>query len=339
MPVKNLVDLAMLVFGSKYLKGVITENDFQNIISQDDNPITLQEATCYASSYLMSKIADIKQVDKIFEEVDYSLEAHIEQYDLLQKKAKKLFFFDKETIGIINSVGSAVRVKYHVKGKSGHTGSTPMRKRKNAVDATSFIGLSVSKLGRKYERKGLGRASQVEVNTINHNGSFNQIPEQAEGLIDFRLLGENKPDKVLKDFKRVVRRAKFKTGTKIGYTIVSKGAPVITSASLNSGLEAICKQKNIQYKIMPSFAGQDTGYIPAKEKTMIFIPSTGGSHNAKENTNSKYITSATKIFTDFSKTLLPEKLKDRIRISPSSSQMGGFPHTHELDTISYQRSN
>ena len=35
---------------------------------------------------------------------------------------------------------------------------------------------------------------------------------------------------------------------------------------------------------MASYPGQDTGYIPARKKTMIFIPSTEGSHNPKEST-------------------------------------------------------
>ena len=61
---------------------------------------------------------------------------------------------------------------------------------------------------------------------------------------------------------------------------------------------------------MPSYAGQDTGYIPAKAKTMIFIPSKGGSHNPKESTKKEFIETATRVFTDLSRTLLLEKFRD-----------------------------
>lgn len=76
---------------------------------------------------------------------------------------------------------------------------------------------------------------------------------------------------------------------------------------------------------MPSFAGQDTGYIPAKEKTMIFIPSTGGSHNPNESTKKRFIDMATRVFTDFSRDLLIEKFKDRIAVDISDTPTSTSP--------------
>ncbi|MDE5830157.1 MAG: M20/M25/M40 family metallo-hydrolase [Clostridia bacterium] len=310
--------------GSKYLNGDLTEDDFDNIVDKNDKSITLRSAIEYAKSYLFEHIEDIQEVDKIFDEVDYSLEAHIEQYDLLKQKSKKLFLFEKEIVGIITSIGSAVRVKYDVQGKLGHTGSTPMKKRRNAVDATSVIGCEIIKLGNKYEKKGLGRASQIEINTPEHKGSFNQLSADAEGLIDFRLLGDNKPESVLKDFGKIVRKAGRKTRTKINTEIISSGTPVTTSSSLNSGIASICERLNVKHLFMPSYPGQDTGYIPAKNKTMIFIPSTGGSHNPAESTKPKYIETATKIYTDFSENLLLEHIRDRLVIKSPDS------HNHSL---------
>ena len=312
--------------GSKYLSGNITEKDFEKIkdqkgISKGEN-ITLKDAIEYSKKYLFEHVEGLQEVDKIFEEVDYSLEAHIEQYDLLTKKSKKLLLFEQDVIGIVSSVGSAVRLKYNVKGHADHTGSTPMKKRKNAIDATSIIGLEVKKLGKKFEKKGIGRASQVEVSTPGHNGSFNQIPDTAEGLIDFRLLGDNTPESVLKSFNSIRKLAERKTKTKITSEIVSKGTPVITSEHLNSGLAQVCENSNIKYSVMPSYAGQDTGYVPAKQKTMIFIPSTGGSHNPDEKTKKRFIEAASKVFTDFSKKLLVERLKDRVEATSSNKNNG-----------------
>ena len=250
---------------------------------------------------------EIKEVDKIFDEVDYSLEAHIEQYETLHKQSKKQ---KQDVIGIVNSIGSAVRVKYDVYGESGHTGSTPMKKRKNAVDATAFIGKKVRKLGKIYEKEGLGRASQVEINTINHGGSFNQLSSQAQGLIDFRILGESTPEKVLEKFEKITKKTAKKTKTKIETTVVSKGNPIITSKKLNNSISNICNQNGIKFIEMPSWAGQDTGYIPAKNKTMIFIPSTGGSHNPKESTKRRYIELASNIFANVTKELLTERFQD-----------------------------
>lgn len=305
--------------GSKYLNGNITENDFDKIVDQkaleNNETITLKDAIISSKKYLREHINGVQEVDKIFDSVDYSLEAHTEQYESLMKANKS-----KPIIGIINSVGSAVRVKYSVQGKSDHTGSTPMNKRKNAVDATSFIGKKVRKLGKKYEKDGLGRASQVEVSTPGHNGSFNQIPKVAEGIIDFRIIGKGTPDKVLNNFDKIVKKVKEKTKTKIEYEIVSKGTPIITDCNLNSCIADVCDQNNIPHIDMPSYAGQDTGYIPANAKTMIFIPSTGGSHNPEENTKKEFIETATKVFTDLSHTLLLEKFKDKQKVAGLNSK-------------------
>ncbi len=313
--------------GSKYLKGTITSEDFSSILDQNalkkGQTITLQEAIDFANSYLKEHVDGIQEVDKIFDSVDYSLEAHIEQYDILKKAYKKN---KQDTIGIINSIGSAVRIKYDVEGQANHTGSTPMKKRKNAVDATAFIGKKVRKLGKRYEKQGLGRASQVEINTPGHNGSFNQIPNQANGLIDFRLLGENTPENVLEDFENIRKQVEAKTKTKITSTVVSQGTPVITSHFLNQKLNQICNQKGIQSIEMPSYPGQDTGYVPATEKTMVFIPSTGGSHNPDEHTKKKFIKPATTLFTQLSKELLIERFKDTQRVPNIPTSSHEFSH-------------
>ena len=83
---------------------------------------------------------------------------------------------------------------------------------------------------------------------------------------------------------------------------------------ISQKLAQICDQKGIQSFEMPSFPGQDTGYIPAKEKTMIFIPSTGGSHNPEEHTKKKFIKPATILFTELAKELLLEKFRDSQKV-------------------------
>lgn len=302
--------------GSKYLNGNIKVGEFEKIQDQKalerGEIITLKDAIECETAYLKEKIKGIEEVDKIFDEqeIDYSLEAHIEQYQILDKKCRKE---NKLQIGIVNSIGSAVRVRYEVLGEAGHTGSTPMKKRKNAVDATCYIGRKVKKLGKQYEKEGLGRASQVEINTINHNGSFNQLSARAEGLIDFRLLGENTPETVLEHFRKIIKKAEKKTKTKINETIVSKGNPIITSQEMNEKIAKICDKEGVGYLDMPSYAGQDTGYIPAKQKTMIFIPSTGGSHNKEEKTEKRHIEASIMVLTQITQELIKEKFKDNYK--------------------------
>ncbi len=299
--------------GSKFLNGNITEADFEKITDKKDESITLADAIKDSKDYLKQKVEGIQEVDKIFNEVDYSLEAHTEQYSVLNKEFKK----DKniDIIGIVTSIGSALRIKYDVQGKMNHTGSTPMKKRKNAVDVASYIGLAVRKLGKNYEKNGLGRASQVEIETPGHNQSFNQLSDKAEGYVDIRLLGSNTPDNALNEFEEIVKDAKNKFKTEVNINVISKGTPIKTNEELNSKIENVCNRINIRNLKMPSYAGQDTGYIPAKQKTMIFIPSKGGSHNPNEFAKRRAIKSATKVFENMCDELLQENFKETNKVN------------------------
>lgn len=296
--------------GSKYLNGDIMRKDFSTII--DENGITLEQATKQAKENLMEQTEGIEEVDKIFgkEEIDYSLESHIEQYQTLQERYKKS---GKEQIGIITSVGSAVRIEYEAQGEKAHTGSTPMKERQNAFDAICFIGKKVRKLGKKYEKQGLGRASQIGGNIIDDDGGYNQIKDRAKARIDFRLFGENTPEKVLEDFNEIIQKVEKKTKTKIIPTIASKGTPTITNPELNAMIAKICEQKGMEYIETISAAGQDTGYIPAKQKTMIFIRSEGGSHNKKEKTDQEAMKASIEILQETARELLKERFKDKYK--------------------------
>ena len=77
---------------------------------------------------------------------------------------------------------------------------------------------------------------------------------------------------------------------------------------------------------MPSYPGQDTGYVPAKEKTMVFIPSTGGSHNPEEHTKKKFIKPATTLFTQLSRELLEERFRDAQKVSSTPKSTYASSH-------------
>lgn len=306
--------------GSKYLSKKLSQDDFEKYIDkkvakETGQEITLKSEIEKAREYLKGHVEGIEEVERIFEEVDYSLEVHIEQYESLDKKVKKA---GKPTIGIIDSVGSAFRLQYNVKGEPNHSGSTPMKKRRNPADTVSYIGLKVWKLGKRWEKEGLGRASQLIIGTIDDKGSLNQIAPGARGSIDFRLIGQNTPENALEEFNKIKTKAEKKFKTHVTEETISKGLPAITSKKLNSKIADICEELNINYHIMASYPGQDTGYIPARKKTMIFIPSTEGSHNPKESTTREAIEESINIFINLTEDLLKQKEMDRkYKVNPN----------------------
>ena len=79
----------------------------------------------------------------------------------------------------------------------------------------------------------------------------------------------------------------------------------------NKIISETCNKNGIQYIEMPSYPGQDTGYVPAKKKTMVFLPSTGGSHDPAENARKEDIKFVAKLFTKIAQELLVENFKDK----------------------------
>lgn len=74
--------------------------------------------------------------------------------------------------------------------------------------------------------------------------------------------------------------------TKNDYTCekTDKGTPIQTSENLVNQVHEVCKENNITSTTMKSWAGHDIAHLSLLEKILIFIKSTGGSHNPNENT-------------------------------------------------------
>lgn len=159
--------------------------------------------------------------------------------------------------------------------------------------ASAGIVTGIDDLGKSYETGKLGRASVLKLET-DSSGNVN-------GIMDIRLLGENTWEKAEKDVRRIFEEVGLDEDEII--TRVSQGNPVITSKKLNESAKAVCKANHIQCIEMPSWAGQDTGYIPVAvengigEKTMLFIASDGGSHNKDEITWEEDILNAIDVLT------------------------------------------
>ena len=184
-----------------------------------------------------------------------------------------------------------------------------------------------------------GRADQLEPETPGHKRSFNQIPALGNADVDIRLIGDNTPDKALEDFEKIKKKAEKITRTKIETTVISKGTPVKTNKKLNEKIAEVCEKEDICYMEMPSYPGQDTGYIPTKKKTMIFIPSNNISHNPAEQTWPKYINPATRIFVAMAQELLKEKFKDKYAVKSEGKTGKGNKKDKNKEKIKLEKDN
>ncbi|MFN6977497.1 MAG: M20/M25/M40 family metallo-hydrolase, partial [Gemmobacter sp.] len=101
-------------------------------------------------------------------------ELHIEQGPILEAEGKD--------IGVVTH-GQGLRwVECRVTGKGQHTGSTPMRMRRNAGRALAQITEAVHDIAMKYQPNAVGAIGQIDV----WPNSRNIIPERVVFTVDFR---------------------------------------------------------------------------------------------------------------------------------------------------------
>lgn len=110
------------------------------------------------------------------------------------------------------------------------------------------------------------------------------IEEKNELNIDIRMQEPIKPETMFNEVSTMMTQIAHETKTNFFATISDKAEPVKTTSDMGTQIEEVCQKNNIKAVYMPSWAGHDIAHVPSSEKILIFIPSTGGSHNPEEMT-------------------------------------------------------
>lgn len=285
--------------GSRYLAGELSKEDFLTI-STDNEDVLLIDAISDFRKYIEENkskygIGDIDYVDKIFDPntVDSCLEMHIEQYEILQNSGKQ--------IGIVNSIVAPLRGDIEVLGKSGHSGSTPMDKRIDAVRAASKFIEKVSELAEKPNSGFRVTFPKFQTNAW----GANQIQNRVELFMDMRqqtpLNAKKSIDTVYEKLKKVAEKTKVNFEFRVG----TAENPTKTDERINKKIQEICEENDIKSVVMPSWAGHDTAHL--KNSALLFIPSTGGSHNKDENTTKQDIETGISVYSKYLEERVLEK--------------------------------
>lgn len=194
------------------------------------------------------------------------LELHIEQGDLLTSAGV--------LIGIVEGFVGIRRYAVMFQGVANHAGTTPMRRRQDALVAAAPFVTFVRDLA--VER---GIVATIGTLTV-HPGAPNVIPDRVELIVETRGL-----DAVVLD--RVERELGERAGA-LGArfaTVVSK-PPVQCDAHVIGALAEACDSLGLASLRMPSGAGHDAMCMASIcPQSMIFVPSQGGiSHSPDEYT-------------------------------------------------------
>lgn len=218
-------------------------------------------------------LANARAASRSRDEFKAFLELHIEQGPVLERT--------NNTIGIVEAIAAPTRLKIVVDGMAGHSGTTPMDDRQDALVSAAMIILAVQEIAMEQHHRGtVGTVGVIR----NHPNVMNVIPGRVEMGVDIRGVDHDSIIETIQDIKDAVSTIADGQETPVAIEVVTADKPVPMNADIIQTIETVCRQLNMPYRLMNSGAGHDAMNMAAIAPTgMIFIPCRGGiSHNPEE---------------------------------------------------------
>jgi len=253
------------LFGSKTFLGQTTLSDLHSF--KDREGISIYQAIqAYGNNP-----EDINQRPLSQDQIALFLEVHIEQGPVLENQ-------DKE-IGIVHTIAGLQRYMITLRGKSNHSGTTPMSMRLDpTLSACQVISSMIEKA------KSLGENNTTTIGFIQATpGAVNIIPEKIEFSVDMRSVEKDN----LAAMEEAMRENldTFCSQNSIHFDIEKKleMESVTMNEKFTQDLYAISKGEKYDTIMMPSGAGHDALPIGMERDTaLIFVPSHNGCSHCKE---------------------------------------------------------
>ncbi len=227
----------------------------------------------------------------------YYIEYHIEQGPMLEKM--------NMGIGIVTSITGQCVIRVNIKGIQGHSGTTPMDMRDDALVKAAAIIKNVNstamETSKKFNNHSVGTVGELNVEP----NRFNVIPGHVCMKIDLRSEASDS----LHYMKDIVISYLKTFKAPVQFSIITDVEPSIMSDDVINAIEKSLSDLSFSSMKMPSGAGHDA--IPISkisEAGMIFVPShLGLSHTPLEWTDFSYIEKGVQVLLGTVKNLDAEK--------------------------------
>lgn len=276
--------------GSKAMSGLLNKNEVEGVTDEDG--ITIRQAV-EDMGLSWDAIEDAERPESALKSF---IELHIEQGTRVEDAGADF--------GAVTAVACPIRLKVIVNGQMGHTGTTPMGKRKDAFVAAaplvSFISETALALSNSSAVPIVATASTLELKP----NAMNVIPGTVELGIDIRSVD----DSLKKEMEKRIREKCHQLSESFGVTIEVKTLVHNPSVQLD---EAVMRKlqhsgEALGYKalVLESGAGHDVMNMAAKWPSgLLFIPCKNGlSHHPEEFASIKDLEMGTKIIAQYLKT-------------------------------------
>jgi N-carbamoyl-L-amino-acid hydrolase len=200
------------------------------------------------------------------------LELHIEQGGVLDQ--------EKINIGVVEGIVGVFWWEVTIEGFANHAGTTPMNRRRDALQAAAKYIDSVNRVVTSIPGRQVGTVGRIQA----FPGAFNIVPGRVETTLGLRDLDAAKVQMMFEKIRAEARRIEAATATKFEFKQVNASEPAPTDARFRRAIGDAAGQLGLSTKLLPSGAGHDAQEIARLCPVgMIFVPSRDGiSHSPRE---------------------------------------------------------
>jgi N-carbamoyl-L-amino-acid hydrolase len=200
------------------------------------------------------------------------LELHIEQGPRLER--------EHIDIGIVTGIVGRKRYEITFYGQAGHSGTTDMYKRRDALRGAALFIVRAHDMVRERYGDGIFNCGDIGVKP----GIFNVIPSEACLTTELRHADE----KIMADMELAMVSIARECAVSYGLEVDPKEITHMPAATMAAGviqaLEDSCEALHLSHRRMVSYSGHSAQILSAVTPCgMLFIPSVGGiSHHPRE---------------------------------------------------------
>ncbi|WP_096439808.1 M20 family metallo-hydrolase [Alteribacter populi] len=256
--------------GSKAMTGLLDPAAVEHI--SDVNGVTIKEAV--ESRGL--RWSEVTKAERSREEIHSFLELHIEQGTRVENA--------KADYGAVTAIACPIRLILHIEGNAGHTGTTPMDRRQDALVAAARIIHYISERAERLSQKGdypvVATASTIELKP----NVMNVIPGVVELGVDIRSVDDALKEKLEDDIYTECSQVEARYKVSIQSEKLVHNPSITLDPTVHEVLTEVGKKEGYTPFTLESGAGHDVMNTAVKWPSgLLFIPCKDGlSHHPKE---------------------------------------------------------
>jgi allantoate deiminase len=213
------------------------------------------------------------------------VELHIEQGPILVQRQRR--------VGIVSRIVGLTHASVVITGRADHAGTTPMDARADALAAAAESVLAVERLAQQTAGEVVGTVGEIAVKP----GAKNVVPGACTFAVDIRSESDAARQRVVGQARAAVEAICSRRGVRPTFDFYNDVPAAAMSPQVVAGLERAAALLELDPLHLSSGAGHDaqnaaTAGVPTG---MIFVRSSGGSHNPSEHAESSDAAAGTRL--------------------------------------------